>query len=164
MKHYLYAITLPQAPHLAITAYKKMLFKTFGAVSALALPPLIPLGWSSKAERIASLPPLPKPQNCVIPSGSPKKFQNGWFLSVEPAGSFHQLKQLIPNEPQSALFPDREALFIAADEPSLSGLLPQSPNILSLDDFRLKVFALTCNSEVWYKDIFYSVIDEVHLL
>lgn len=164
MKYYLYAITLPQAPHLAITAYKKTLFKTYGAVSSLTLPPLIPLGWSSKPNCLASFHQLPRPQNCVIPAKSPKIIQNGWFLPVEPADSFHQLKQLLPHESQSALFPDREELFIAVHEPSLPDPLPQCSDILSLDDFRLKVFALTCAPENWYKDVFYSVIEEIHLL
>lgn len=164
MKYYLYAVTLPQAAHLAITTYKKTLFKTFGAVSALALPPLIPLGWSSTPERIAHLHRLPRPQNCVVPPVSPRRFQSGWFLPVEPADSFQQLRQLLPNDTESALFPARGELFLSAVDPVLEGPLPENQDMLCLDDFRLKVFALTCSSEIWYEDIYYSVIDELHLL
>ncbi len=85
---YLLAATLSESAELALYRYRRELFRSHGLVSALALPPLVPLAWRDNRPIADQVPYIAAPEgDGVFRSTRPKMIDGAWFLEMgtEPA-------------------------------------------------------------------------------
>jgi hypothetical protein len=160
---YLVAVTLSEHASLKITHYRKKVFREFGSVSALALPPLIPLAWFQGRPIVDTMPYIKKGAG-VIPVGPAIQKADALFLSIPETSALQAVldwqKLFVPDgkivDDGSMLFPVYPGIYICSDN-SIS--LPADPEIekLTINDFRLTCFLLEFTSEkIWWEDLFYS--------
>ncbi len=158
---YLVAVTLSEYASLKITDYRKKVFRKFGNVSALALPPLIPLAWFHGRPIADNVPYLKGPEE-AFSVGSAAREADALFLSIQPASALAMVvnwQKLFPfnDEPEtSRLFPVHPGIYICSDDTINLSADPALEN-LTINDFRLTCFVLEHAAEkIWYEDLFYS--------
>ncbi len=87
---YLLAATLSESAELALYRYRRELFRSHGLVSALALPPLVPLAWRDNRPIADQVPYIAAPEgDGVLRSTCPKLVDGAWFLEmgIDPANA-----------------------------------------------------------------------------
>ncbi len=160
MEILLHALTVSQSAHLALTAYKRKLYKAYDCVSAMAFPPLIPLYWSSSDS------PLPKPYITAFKQGmainrEPILNSNSWYLPLEEPGLIRSVQNSMP-ETISGLFPISEGIYIGEKEETTELIPLDSPCRIS--DLWITTMRITVSSEIsWWEDLFISTLEEHHL-
>lgn len=161
MKIYLYAVKLPQAVTLAITSYKRSLFKTRGCISALAVLPLIPLAWTRSSHRLPDA--IPAPGVWEITDSEPAACSEAWYLRCAPETEIESLKRtlafpdLIPG-----LFPFSPGIHIASSHDLVHP--PKYTGFGRIDDIRLWVYEVSCTDPSrWYEDVMFRSVDQKHL-
>jgi hypothetical protein len=169
---YLVAVTLSEYASLRITDYRKKVFREFGAVSALALPPIIPLAWFKGRPIVDNVPYVKRP-DVVIPIGPAVRVEkaDALFLSIPETPALQIVlgwqKLFSPggnkDDDGSMLFPVYPGIYICsdstADNSNVKIKLPDDPDLekLTINDFRLTCFMLEYQSEkIWWEDLFYS--------
>lgn len=162
---YLIAVTLSEHASLKITDYRKKVFRELGAVSALALPPVIPLAWFQERPLVDNVPYIKSP-DVVIPIGPAVQVEkvDAWFLSIPQTPALQIVlewqKLFSPggniDDEESMLFPIYPGIYISSDN-AIS--LTTNPDMekLTINDFRLTCFMLEYQSKkIWWEDLFYS--------
>ncbi|MCK5157399.1 MAG: hypothetical protein KAQ69_13305 [Spirochaetales bacterium] len=163
---YLIAVTLSEHASLKITSYRKKIFREFGYVSALALPPLIPLAWFQDRPNLETVPFVEKPG--IISINSIVKDKSAFFLSF-PLPSAQQVvldwQALFSGNGNGAnpgLFPLHPGIYICSHDstnPAEKADLPIEPAIekLEINDFRISCFMIEFKSAgTWWEDLFYA--------
>lgn len=161
MKIYLYAVKLPQAVTLAITSYKRSLFKTRGCVSALAVPALITLAWTQTYHRLPDTFELPGVWE--IADLQPAAYEHEWYLQCTPVAGIESLKQtLVLPDPVPGLFPLYPGIHVASAHELSEPPLYSGP--VRIDDFRINVYEVSCSDpSLWYEDVFFRSVEQKHL-
>ncbi|NQT57758.1 MAG: hypothetical protein HQ557_02125 [Bacteroidetes bacterium] len=167
---YLVAVTLSEHASLKITDYRKKVFRKFGTVSALALPPIIPLAWFQGRPIVDNVPYIKSP-GAVIPIGPAVQDTDAFFLSIPQKPALQVVldwQKLFADDGQSnddtsILFPVYPGIYICSDnkvdESSEKIELPADPDMekLTINDFRITCFLLEYHAEkIWWEDLFYS--------
>jgi len=167
---YLVAVTLSEHASLRITDYRKKVFREFGAVSALALPPIIPLAWFKGRPIVDNVPYIKRPEG-VIPLGPAVRKADALFLSIPQTSSLQIVlgwqKLFSPggnkDDDGPMLFPVYPGIYIcsdnSADNSNNKMKLPADPDRekLTINDFRLTCFMIEYDAEKsWWEDLFYS--------
>jgi hypothetical protein len=161
MKIYLYAVKLPQAATLAITSYKRSLFKTRGCVSALAALPLIPLAWTQSFHRLPDA--IPVPESWEVFDSQPAAIDGAWYLRCAPETEIESLKRklafpdLIPG-----LFPLSPGIHIASSHDLVHP--PKYTGFERIDDIRLCVYEVFyTDPSLWFEDVMFRSVEQKHL-
>jgi hypothetical protein len=162
MKRYLYTVTLPEALSLAITSYKRSLFKTQMCVSALAVPPLIPVAWTADPYPIPG--DIITPSKWIIDSGKPREYGGAWYIMCDSHGQFSEISTAFDRFNQvSGLFAPYCGIFAASASEAHELPVPEVPS--RIEDFRLGLYEFTFNDpQSWYEDLLISLIDQRHLI
>ncbi len=158
---YLVAVTLSEHASLKITDYRKKVFREFGAVSALALPPLIPLAWFY-GRPIAENVPYLKGSEGAFSVGPAVREADALFLPILPDSALTKVlnwQKLFPSNKHpdiSLLFPVYPGIYICSDK-TFNLSTDSALENLTINDFRLTCFILEYSSEKkWWEDLFYS--------
>jgi len=167
---YLVAVTLSEHASLKITDFRKKVFRELGAVSALALPPVIPLAWFPERPLVDNVPYIKSP-DVVIRVGPAVRKADVLFLSIPQTPALQVVLDWqklfghdeIKDDKRSMLFPVYPGIYICSDntvdDSNDKNKLPVNPKMekLTINDFRLTCFMLEYQSEkIWWEDLFYS--------
>jgi hypothetical protein len=167
MKYRLYALAISQAAHIAVTSYKKSLFKTFEWVSAIALPPLIPIGWIHEDHRMISLEELPyidRPETDLTIETAPVEYASSWYLPVQDHHYVDTMRETFSaiGISDSGLFAPFSGLFAAVSD--MKNQPPALDRQLTINDLRLLHLEITYREpHSWWNHMMYSVMEERHL-
>ncbi len=167
MKYRLYALAISQAAHIAVTSYKKSLFKTFECVSAIALPPLIPIGWIHEDHRMISLEELPyidRQETDLTIETAPAEYASSWYLPVQDRNYLEAIRETFRSMGLSdpGLFEPFPGLFTAASD--MKNRPPALDRQLIINDLRLLHLEITYREpHSWWSHMMYSVMEERHL-
>lgn len=157
---YLIALTLQESVSLKIYRERRSLFRERGWTSALALPPLIPLGWYKKRPIEDEVPYLTPPDRPIGTGRTAVIHKGNLFLPCESEilKSWHSLFG-----DTEGWFAPYQGIFLAAAESS-GDLLPEM-NLGTLDDIRLACFSLTSKTSEtqWWKDLLQALIWSKHI-
>ena len=153
----LHALTLSQSAHLALTSYKRTLYRESDCISAIALPPLIPLSWAPSES--GSAPPYITPLTEPLVTGTiPLRMGDSWYLPTDwtvkaEGGDPHSIQGLFTIYPGIYL--------CAAEEGFIPSPLEQPCRVT---DLWLAAFRLTVRETVsWWEDLFVSTLSSRHI-
>ncbi len=162
---FLIGVGLSESAELAVSSFRRKLFQAAGYVSALALPPLIPLAWREQMPQAECLPFLDAAgAESTGFSSIPVLVDNAWFLGLKPETEAVMLRwrQLFSSAAEG-WFPTTAGVFLCMEEAvsdsSAGQLSSPGREVFSgrcrLNDFRLECYRLSSSSfPLWWQDLY----------
>jgi len=172
-RHLLAALLPPGSVEADVGRFQQEIFSRHGLVSAIALPPLVPVAFLPEAglrrDLLQELNALASaPYRITI--GAPAWSRGALYLAIESAGLWQQLREgalaRVPSEP-AGLFPAREGFFLGCEEPpagardSIRAGLTDS----GFTSSRLVLLRLSTPQPpaLWWRDVRWEIAEDVPL-
>lgn len=157
---YLIALTLQESVSLKIYRERRSLFRERGWTSALALPPLIPLGWYKKRPIEDEVPYLSPPDRPLETGRTAAIHRGNLFL---PCTSEIFKSRYSLSGDAEGWFAPYQGIFLSAEESSCDQLPEMQPG--TIGDIRLACFSLTSKTSEtqWWKDLLQELLWSKHI-
>ena len=172
-RHLLAALLPPGSVEAEVGRFQREIFSRHGLVSAIALPPLVPVAFLPEAglrrgllQELNALAAAPY----RITIGALAWNAGALYLGVDSAGLWQQLRESalarVPSEP-AGLFPVREGFFLGCEEPPVDAQDPVRPHLadsgFTSSSLGLLRLSTARPPAAWWRDVRWEIAEDIPL-